>query len=127
MFFRSALACASQPFLRWFRKTGMAIAARMPMMMMTTRSSIRVKPWSFSSMDLRRRASMVETPVDAVRMLALRTSDAPHEALRHHPGERRKRQRGRGRVHGPAVGYGSDQGQPVIAVAALVGMALALE
>ena len=29
----------------------MAMAARMPMMMMTTRSSIRVKPWSFSFMD----------------------------------------------------------------------------
>ncbi len=36
----------------------MAIAARMPMMIMTTRSSIRVKPWSLSSMDLRIRASM---------------------------------------------------------------------
>src|SRR4051794_27451088 len=31
----------------------------MPMMMMTTRSSIRVKPWSFSSIDLRIRASML--------------------------------------------------------------------
>src|SRR4051795_4907836 len=50
-FFRSALREASTPFLRWLRNTGMAMAARMPMMMMTTRSSIRVKPWSFSFMD----------------------------------------------------------------------------
>ena len=50
---------ASTPFLRWLRKTGMAMAARMPMMMMTTRSSIRVKPWSFSFMDFRMRASMM--------------------------------------------------------------------
>jgi hypothetical protein len=47
---------------RWLRKTGMAIAARMPMMIMTTRSSIRVKPWSFSSMDLRMRASILLCP-----------------------------------------------------------------
>src|SRR4051794_27783383 len=31
---------------RWPRKAGSAIAARMPMMRMTTRSSIRVKPFS---------------------------------------------------------------------------------
>src|SRR4051812_49939443 len=35
----------------------MAMAARMPMMMMTTRSSMSVKPCSFSSIALRMRAS----------------------------------------------------------------------
>ena len=39
-------ASASLPLLRWFRNEGMAIAARMPMIRMTTRSSIRVKPLS---------------------------------------------------------------------------------
>ena len=39
-------ASASLPLLRWFRNEGMAIAARMPMIRMTTRSSIRVKPFS---------------------------------------------------------------------------------
>ena len=42
--FRSLLMPASTPFWRWFRNTGIAIAARMPMMMMTTRSSMSVKP-----------------------------------------------------------------------------------
>src|SRR4051794_6269257 len=42
----------------------MAIAARMPMMIMTTRSSIRVKPLSFSVFaDWRRRASIVVAPM----------------------------------------------------------------
>jgi len=50
-FLRSDFRDASTPFLRWFRKTGMAIAAKIPMMMMTTKSSIRVKPWSLSAMD----------------------------------------------------------------------------
>jgi hypothetical protein len=36
----------------------MAIAARMPMMIITTRSSISVKPLSFSSIDVRVRASI---------------------------------------------------------------------
>src|SRR3954463_1436253 len=40
-------ASASLPLLRWFRNEGMAIAARMPMIRITTRSSIRVKPFSF--------------------------------------------------------------------------------
>jgi hypothetical protein len=40
------LASASLPLLRWFRNEGMAIAARMPMIRITTRSSIRVKPFS---------------------------------------------------------------------------------
>jgi hypothetical protein len=35
----------------WLRKAGMAIAARMPMMIMTTSSSMSVKPLSFSSAD----------------------------------------------------------------------------
>src|SRR5215203_1186362 len=43
----SLLAWASQPFVRWCRNTGIAMADRMPMMMMTTRSSIRVKPASW--------------------------------------------------------------------------------
>src|SRR3954449_1994942 len=59
---RSDLMPASQPFFRWFRKTGMAIAARMPMMMMTTRSSMRVKPPSRSSAILRIRASIALPP-----------------------------------------------------------------
>jgi hypothetical protein len=40
---------------------GMAIAARMPMMMMTTKSSMRVNPWSFEpffSRDFRSRVYM---------------------------------------------------------------------
>src|SRR3954468_17917507 len=45
-FFRSDSTCEAHAFWRWFRNAGMAIAARMPMMMMTTRSSIRVKPFS---------------------------------------------------------------------------------
>src|SRR2546425_12697701 len=40
------LASASLPLLLWFRNEGIAIAARMPMIKMTTRSSIRVKPFS---------------------------------------------------------------------------------
>src|SRR5437762_671162 len=56
----SLFAWASQPFLRWFRNTGMAMAARMPMMMMTTRSSMRVKP--SSSWALRIRASIAIPP-----------------------------------------------------------------
>ena len=39
-------ASASLPLLRWFRNEGMAIAARMTMIRITTRSSIRVKPLS---------------------------------------------------------------------------------
>lgn len=37
-----------QSAARWFRKTGTAIAARMPMTRMTTSSSMRVKPDSLS-------------------------------------------------------------------------------
>src|SRR6476620_4684916 len=36
------LASASLPLLLWFRNEGIAIAARMPMIRITTRSSIRV-------------------------------------------------------------------------------------
>ncbi|WP_284327068.1 hypothetical protein [Demequina litorisediminis] len=36
--FRSALAAESFALFCWFRYSGMAMAARMPMMMMTTRS-----------------------------------------------------------------------------------------
>src|SRR3954468_14684182 len=39
-------ASASWPFFCWPRKAGRAIAARMPMIRITTRSSIRVKPFS---------------------------------------------------------------------------------
>ena len=49
---------ASTPFLRWLRKTGMAMAARMPMMTITMRSSMRVNPSSPLFTDLRMRASM---------------------------------------------------------------------
>ena len=41
-FFGSAFIEASTAFLRWLRDIGIAIAARMPMRMTTTR--IRVKP-----------------------------------------------------------------------------------
>src|SRR3954468_9998974 len=58
----SALAAESWAFLRWLRNTGIAIAARMPMMMMTTRSSMRVKPPSRSSRALRIRASIALPP-----------------------------------------------------------------
>jgi hypothetical protein len=54
----SDLTAVSWALARWLRKTGIAIAARMPMMIMTTRSSIRVKPWSFSSARVRMRASI---------------------------------------------------------------------
>src|ERR1700730_617418 len=40
----STFADASLALLFWFRNDGIAIAARMPMIRMTTRSSIRVKP-----------------------------------------------------------------------------------
>ena len=53
----SAFAEVSPAFFFWLRNVGMAIAARMPMMIITTRSSIRVKPWSLSSVALRRRVS----------------------------------------------------------------------
>jgi hypothetical protein len=49
MFLSADSACEVQPFFLWFRKTGMAIAARIAMIRMTTRSSIRVKPPSRSS------------------------------------------------------------------------------
>src|SRR5437764_3608978 len=42
----SDFALASFALLRWLRKLGRAIAARMPMIRITTRSSIRVKPLS---------------------------------------------------------------------------------
>ena len=61
-FAASVFAAEFQPFLRWLRNVGIAIAARMPMMIMTTRSSMRVKPSSFFSMALLMRASMVELP-----------------------------------------------------------------
>src|SRR5436305_10331300 len=60
---KSGLMDADTAFFRWLRKTGMAIAARMPMMMMTTRSSMRVKP-SFSSCALRMRASIAVSSWD---------------------------------------------------------------
>src|SRR3954452_14332232 len=44
----SDFADESWPLARWPRKAGRAIAARMPMIRMTTRSSIRVKPFSLS-------------------------------------------------------------------------------
>jgi hypothetical protein len=40
------LALASMAFPRWPRNAGSAIAARIPMMRMTTSSSMRVKPLS---------------------------------------------------------------------------------
>ncbi len=40
----AALASVSCAFVRWLRNAGSAIAARIPMIRMTTRSSIRVKP-----------------------------------------------------------------------------------
>ena len=61
-FFRADLDWATQPFSRWLRNVGMAMAARMPMMMMTTRSSMSVKPESFFAMALLMRASMCESP-----------------------------------------------------------------
>ena len=42
----SVLAALSCALPRWFRKIGIAMAARMPMMMMTTSSSINVNPLS---------------------------------------------------------------------------------
>src|SRR5690349_13311391 len=42
----SDLALESYALPFWLRKAGMAIAARMPMIRITTRSSIRVKPFS---------------------------------------------------------------------------------
>src|SRR4051812_29189202 len=71
----SALTPASTPFWRWFRKTGMAIAARMPMMMMTTRSSMRVKPPSRSSAALRIRASIHYLRIRAARRGPARNDD----------------------------------------------------
>ena len=40
------LASESCALARWLRKAGRAIAARMPMIRMTTRSSMSVKPFS---------------------------------------------------------------------------------
>jgi hypothetical protein len=40
---------ASLALLFWLRNDGMAIAARMPMIRITTRSSISVKPFSSSA------------------------------------------------------------------------------
>jgi len=46
----SSFAEASFALLFWFRNEGIAIAARMPMIRMTTRSSIRVKPAASGSL-----------------------------------------------------------------------------
>src|SRR4051794_21559872 len=76
MLVASAFAEVSCAFFFWFKNSGMAIAARMPMMIMTTRSSMSVKPCSFSSMALRSRASIAVllgddvNPVKGVRLLA---------------------------------------------------------
>src|SRR5687768_5555601 len=48
-FFRADCDWEIQPFLRWFRNTGIAIAAKMAMIKITTRSSMRVKPLSLRS------------------------------------------------------------------------------
>src|SRR6476619_3114593 len=62
------------------------MAARMPMMIMTTRSSMRVKPPSFCSCDLRMRANMPTSPSDeycdevSPSALALRRARRPTEA-----------------------------------------------
>src|SRR3954471_12046707 len=95
MLVASDFAAVSCAFFFWFRNSGMAIAARMPMMIMTTRSSMSVKPCSFSSIALRSRASIAVPPRDDVspvkeaRLLAEpdRGSWADHEgplALRPH-------------------------------------------
>ena len=55
-----SLACASFALVFWFRNDGIAIAARMPMIRMTTRSSIRVKP--FSSWARRRSLESMDPP-----------------------------------------------------------------
>lgn len=47
-FVRSDFTADSLAFLRWFRKTGIATDASIPMTRITTRSSMRVKPCSFS-------------------------------------------------------------------------------
>src|SRR3954451_8911972 len=61
MFRAFDLASESWPFARWPRNAGRAIAARMPMIRITTRSSIRVKPRS-DSMRSRIFRSIVLTP-----------------------------------------------------------------
>jgi hypothetical protein len=48
-FRRSDFAAASCARSRWERKTGIAIPVRMPMMMRTARSSMRVKPRSLDA------------------------------------------------------------------------------
>ena len=55
-----SLACASFALVFWFRNDGIAIAARMPMIRITTRSSIRVKP--FSSWARRRSLESMDPP-----------------------------------------------------------------
>src|SRR5665213_2410071 len=55
---RSDLALVEYAFFFWLKKTGIAIAAKIPMMIMTTRSSMRVKPSSLFSIALRIRASI---------------------------------------------------------------------
>ena len=68
---RFALAAASLPRVLKPRYDGTAIASRMPMMMITTRSSIRVKPFSlFASRRLR---MAVSTGVSPSRFLELRS------------------------------------------------------
>ncbi len=56
-FWMSDFADASFALFCTLRYTGMAIAARMPMMITTTRSSMSVKPFSLSSRRPLRRAS----------------------------------------------------------------------
>src|SRR4051794_8857089 len=61
MFRAFDLASESWPFARWPRNAGRAIAARIPMIRITTRSSIRVKPRS-DSMRSRIFRSILITP-----------------------------------------------------------------
>ena len=43
-FFRSLVVAARQPFARWLRNVGMAIAAMIPMIATTMSNSMREKP-----------------------------------------------------------------------------------
>src|SRR5262249_51407520 len=93
----SDLAAASSALLRWPRNAGMAIAARRPMMMTTTSSSMRVNPcWR------RRRASRWSMSVSSMSAGGFGSSCRPgvHGRSRAGPAstEIERLPRGRGRA-----------------------------
>src|ERR1700759_5306298 len=79
---RSDLASASRALARWDRNTGIAIAARMPMMIMTTSNSTSEKPSSAATRSPRSCTTRDRTLISATGLLVL---DDLHPDLRREP------------------------------------------